>query len=105
MYRLEKHSFHSNCVPQPSWHTSPGLKHLRDFLLSWIFLQQIQFQFIPTATEAAHVHDTIKDIGNDDNYTCVTETDWKTTRRIGAAETTLERVMLTENEGDGNHLR
>lgn len=37
------------------------------FMISWIFPQQKQVQLIQTATEAALVHNTIKDIGNDDN--------------------------------------
>lgn len=44
-------------VPNTSW----------DFLPSWVFLQPIQVQLIQMAVKAALVHNTIKDIGNDDN--------------------------------------
>lgn len=44
-------------VPNTSW----------DILPSWVLVQPIQVQLMQMAVKAVLVHNTIKDIGNDDN--------------------------------------
>lgn len=46
-----------------------------------------------TVTKVALVHHKIRDMENEDNQTYVRENEWQT-RRIGAAASMIERVML-----------